>query len=545
MSTFTEYVEISQGLFDSPTIAKETLKQLKILPIHVTERPFAADPNLGLMLPGGFFDVSRGKQLIGIYYTPTMEFPPDIMGIYYVLETPPSSGIKLTWSPPAHTLLIHRYPAGKPPEKILFPGRPILRFTEADFTNASPGKHTLNFKAYSIPLTGKSIKRRPEWDFQKQIFVIKTTADHLTNTFIAECSEGKLVLHNDEVGVYPWMDWNTWMTPSTTAILGSSSAPPLVLPIAFTAEMYPAKPFYGKFGPIPFEDPWWKWVLGALAAIFAVLGGIFGKKSYDGGANWACTQSQGVGGYKKQCTLEGPEEAVGNGVLSAGFSLAAYWLAKAALSDEKDPFRVGEENTNPSPNEATTKETLSVQIDYKEFPNIAGPLDIGVSWQFDRYVDSGKVYSYKKDWVIHEDAVNTKSATSQRSYHLNETVSLSASFYSGKTQLKGTDAFVLGFLYGPKGKFEPIYYTDETKPGEYEASITFTSNDDVGHWDAYIIAQSVDQSLQHEDPEEAAKSPSGGGILNQILKIKDGRKCIIEVVKSASFEIKPAPIEIK
>lgn len=538
MSTFLEFVKQSYGMVERQTIPEAFLKQLNIKPIHVYERPFAVDPVTGLVQPGGFFDVSRGEQLIGIYYTPTVIPPSDIQGYYYVVEAPPSSGIKLTWSPPAHNLMIHHYPAGKPPVQHLFPGRPVLRFLGADFSQSTPGKHSLRFLAYEVPLSGIGPKRRPEWDFEKQIFVIKTTADHLTNSFVAECPEGKLVLHLDEVGVYPWTDWKMWMTQPTTARFGIGK-PPLVFPIAFTAEIHPSKPFYGKMGPIPFEDPWWKWLLGALAAICAALGAIFGKDAYDGGAHWKCNQSQGVGSYKTTCSLAGPSSAVESGAIAGLFGGAAYYLAKAALSDEKDPFRIGEENTEPSRNEATIKETLKVQIDYKGFPNIAGPSDLEVSWQFERLVDSGKVYPFKKDWSIHTDFFKTKSTVAKKSYHLNEPVSLTVSFHSGQTQLKGSGAFVLAFLFGPKGQFKPIFLTDEANPGKYEVVTTFTSSDDAGHWDVYIIAQSVDPARESEAPEKAAQYTSGGAILNQVLRIKAMRKCTIELVKHASFEIKP------
>lgn len=540
MSTFLEFVKQSYGIDERETLPEALLKQLNIKPIRVYERPFAVDPITGLMQPGGFFDVSRGEQLIGIYFTPTLNPPSNIHGYCYVVEAPPSSGIELKqpMRARAHYLWVHRYPPGQPPVQYLFPGRPVLRFLSADFSRSTPGKHSLRFLGYEFPSSGIYSQRRPEWDFEKQIFVIKTTADYLTNSFVAECPEGKLILHLEKVGVYPWTDWKTWMTPPTTAYFGAGKSP-LVFPIALTAEIHPAKPFYGKLGPIPFEDPWWKWLLAGLAAICAAMGSVFGKKAYDGGANWKCTQSQGVGSYQKECILEGPEEAVGWGVGAGLFGAAAATLIKLAASDEKDPFRIGEETTEPSRNEATIKETVKLQIDYhKGFPNIAGPCDLGVSWQFERLVDSGKTYTFKKDWSIHGLSCDAKSATSKKSYHLYEPVSVTASFQLGRTQLTGTDAYVLAFLFGPKGQFKPIFLMDVANPGKYEAVTTFTSSDDLGHWDVYLIAQSVDPAMESESPEEAAKYTSGGAILNQVLKLAAKRMCTIELVKNTSFEIR-------
>ena len=77
MSTFVEFVKQSYGIVEQQSIPKELFKQLNIKPIEVFERPFAVVPVTGLMQHGGFFDVSRGEQLIGIYVAPN----------YYVLTS--------------------------------------------------------------------------------------------------------------------------------------------------------------------------------------------------------------------------------------------------------------------------------------------------------------------------------------------------------------------------------------------------------------------------------------------------------------------------
>lgn len=533
MDEFFKFVQESYGIEKSLKIKNK----IAVRPIEIFERPFAVDMSTGLMSMDGIFDVSKGEQLIGIYYTPTIPMPSDIQGYYYVISAPSGSGIKITWSPPAHNIMIRHYPLGKPPVQNLYQGRPLLRYINADFSNAKPGKYPLRFEAYEVPLSGVGPIRRPEWDLEKYIFVTKTTADHFTNNYVAECPEGNLVTHFTKVGVYPWMDWKKWIMPPTTA-KAPSVFPPLIIPIDFSMEMHPTEPFFGKLGPLPYSDPLWK-VLGAIAAILlaiasAILGGLAGSK--DG--KWVCEQRQGIPG-NTICGLEGLSNEQKYLIAASSIcGIIAGILGKLALSDGEDPFLAGEKNTDPALNEATTKETVDVQIDYLGFPNIAGPADLNVNWQFNRHTDSGNIYSHSDTWKIRANPVNEKTKTSKKEYYLNEDVTITSSFDHDGKLLVGSDAYVTGFLLGPNDQFKPINLNDTLNPGKYEYTNKFTSSKDIGKWEIIIIAQSVNKAREFDTPEESAKS-IGGSVLNQILTKIPKRECVLKFVKSATFEIIP------
>jgi hypothetical protein len=545
MITFDANNISQHGYLREESLDTALLKQFKVLPIRVFERPFAVDPYTKLMQLGGLFIASPSKQLIGIYYTPViapLEPPAMFEGFYFAVKPDPTSGIVITSNPPGHRLgpwLYYAYPENTPLRE-----RATLMFLEADFTNAKPGKHMLRFEGYAI-LMGFLV-RRPEYDFEKPIFVIKTTADHHSNNYIAECPAGSLVLHEDRRGVYSWMEWKDWLKPRLTLPMTAAfnrGVPPLIVPIEFTLEMYPGKPFYGKLGPIPFEDVvWWKILAAILAAICAILSAIFGTKVALSTSKWQCEEEEGADGYKKSCAFLGTTEEKWYAGLGLFFSACTAGLIKAALADEKDPFRLGEENTTPSPNEATIKEIVHTRIEYKSYPNVAGPVDMKVAWQFERWVDSGKSYTFTHQWDIHVDPISTKVTLPKSKYHLGETVNLSVSLTSGATKVQGTDAYVLAWLFGPKGQFKAIPMTDSSdSPGTYESAITLTSGDDIGDWNVYIIAQSVDQASDYLPAEVAAKFV-GGTIMNQILLLDSKQPCA-ELVKGASFNIGSPVIE--
>ncbi|MGB8159111.1 MAG: hypothetical protein WCE93_03085 [Nitrososphaeraceae archaeon] len=77
---------------------------------------------------------------------------------------------------------------------------------------------------------------------------------------------------------------------------------------------------------------------------------------------------------------------------AAGTSGAAY--TAGALSDERDPFRRGQDNTVPSGGELTTEEVVNVYISYPEPITLGRTFGTKVKWDYKRITDRGSSYDY-------------------------------------------------------------------------------------------------------------------------------------------------------
>ncbi len=73
-----------------------------------------------------------------------------------------------------------------------------------------------------------------------------------------------------------------------------------------------------------------------------------------------------------------------NVVAATAAAVFAAAVIAAALSDEIDPHRRGEEATPVSPGERTFSETVSTRLDYPVIPFPGRPFSVGVKWQYTR-----------------------------------------------------------------------------------------------------------------------------------------------------------------
>jgi hypothetical protein len=78
---------------------------------------------------------------------------------------------------------------------------------------------------------------------------------------------------------------------------------------------------------------------------------------------------------------------VDNPVVDAAAAVFAAAALAAALSDEIDPTRRGQEATVPDADETTVREVVSVSLDYPQIPLPGTPYSVKVDWSYDRLTD--------------------------------------------------------------------------------------------------------------------------------------------------------------
>jgi hypothetical protein len=216
----------------------------------------------------------------------------------------------------------------------LNPGASRTLYFKVDMRQAAPRKHEVEFVLRNI--TGMADPAHPARRVRKQIFVSRTTVDASTGEIVAEVQEGTLRFKLKEFaldtengrkqrhrcqrrerpdgssGRGKEAKKNDELRTLLTAILegkrvdpctlrdllectcachgdgdGSGTRDPghysdgtwcldpfFVFPTKFSYTVTPRAPFEGQYGPIPYDDPWWKVLLLVLAAILLLAGAI-------------------------------------------------------------------------------------------------------------------------------------------------------------------------------------------------------------------------------------------------------------------------------
>lgn len=230
------------------------------LPFSIYERPFAVEPMTKIMIPDGIFDTSLGEQLVGVYYT-AESFDPLAWGISYALsgiefkfEVSPTSGIFISYAEDGSWIQSHYFPM-----KEFRPGRQVLLFFKADFSQALPGKHRIRFRA------SVDYHEMPDWDIYCEVFVTKTTVNRKNRTIDVTCPEGTISLHFDSMYVFPYShvghDRAKWRELCVKRVYDPIEQrftdrrvvvhQPLLLPKELTATCIFSKPFHGAHGELP------------------------------------------------------------------------------------------------------------------------------------------------------------------------------------------------------------------------------------------------------------------------------------------------------
>jgi hypothetical protein len=272
--------------------------------------------------------------------------------------------------------------------------------------------------------------------------------------------------------------------------------PPLMLPRAVELEMVPDQPFAGKFSTLPFEDVWWKILGFILTALFAGGAGYGGYVAARGGepepkewddSYFDCYPPAVPGGptwcgpvvfeAEKGYSLTHRKVAGSLGALSGAAASCAFGLG---LADRIDPFRAGENSTEPAADEKTVREVVRAEFKYVGNPLPGDPHTIQTDWQFARHTDRGKQYTHSETWQIENNYVNHEVTTDKSEYKIGEerddAVTITAIFTDGDgRRLKGRDLYVIALVIGPMQRFAWVIMIDNEADGQYRATFEVTN----------------------------------------------------------------------
>ena len=356
---------------------------MSITTLNIPNRPFATENLSGLMLPDGIFVTTLGQQGINAHLRNLGAAAGDPARIY--LESVDDPGIVVT----SATYSV----------SSLGPGASELLTWQADFTGATPGKHLVSFM-----ITTSTESRR----IFARIFVTRVEFDSTTKTFTATVPEGRMAVQFiDLVGstIPCQCDSKTPPTgcdPSDDVIQRVASAFALsapgqdfklcvggFLPHELVIGLEPQPPYAGQYGDLPFSDPWWKIVLCIIAALLAIAAAV--AQALSGGDSLTVTggtSGGGTDGNQNCCGFQ--VSGGGNSKVAAGLLAAAAACATAAgCSDIRDPFRRGQDHTNPSPGALTTAESLNLKLSYLEAVEFGKAFAIGAKWTYTRSTTAG------------------------------------------------------------------------------------------------------------------------------------------------------------
>lgn len=487
-----------------------------MISVAIPNRPFSSDAITGLMLPDGIFEAALGKQRLNAHF---VNQAATMNGRVY-LESVSHPGIVVT---PAthHTTLVAS-------------GARVLTW-DVDVSAAPPGKHLVSFVVESGPDRVRIIKK---------IFVTRVSFNPATSTFHAECPEGSL-----QIGL------RDLLRPPKRCCGGRKAPPdgrqPNILDALreFTLDprfrlcptgylikeadltITPTPPYAGQFGDLPYQDPWWKVLLCIVALILLIAAAIAEAESGSG----EISTTGGPGGAESPtgdcCGLE--PSGGGTSYVAAGLVAAAAAVATAAaLSDARDPFRRGQDNTVPPAGALTLKEEVHYLVEHVEPVALGRPFRVNVKWEYTRHTTAGALtfsVSETQQNVHVLESYQIKAPDVVRVYR-REPFRIEAQFIGREGhQFRGSELLVQCFLVSPDGDLVQLTLQDDglqpdEKPndGIYSAIHFFTGKDTAdkdprGLWHYFVIAQDVNNAQPDLTPEQAAQIIGGMVLTHQLV----------------------------
>lgn len=206
------------------------------------------------------------------------------------------------------------------------PGSARTVYFKVDVSSATPRKHDVEFVLHNV--SGMVDANHPARRVRRQIFVSRTVIDMITGDLVAEVQEGTLRFKLREIAIDrrngrkarkrcrppKRRDGESQVRDRLRDVLqglldgkpidpciiqqilacycshGPGSGHPhdpsrptdgrfcydpfFAFPTKFSYTITPRVPFAGQYGPIPFEDPWWKILLLIIAAILLLAGAL-------------------------------------------------------------------------------------------------------------------------------------------------------------------------------------------------------------------------------------------------------------------------------
>ena len=491
--------------------------------VTVPNRPFSTELITGLMLPDGIFESSLGRQRINAHFRNVGGAPEANVSVY--IEGISHPGIAVT--PQTHVIA------------SLNPNAARVLAWEADFSAAPPGIHFVSFIEESATGRNRTIKK---------IFVTRTQFDATTKTATMETPQGVMsVRFNNMIGPKdiccpPSREENNNdgdIIKNLARFKGLDPAFALCLstylPTDMDVTVTLTPPYGGQYGELPFEDPWWKIALCILALLLLIAAAIAEATSGSGSVGVTTGGSTPPGCPTSTCGVGA--SGGGTSYLAAGLVAAAAAAATAAgLSDIRDPFRRGQDNTAPGAGELTVSEQLSALLIYADPVALGRPFKVNTSWKYTRNTTANN-YNFQVDETnanVHVLSRYVIDAPEVVHFYKNELLIICAEFFGpDDIQYRGSDLFVQCFLIGPHGESyrmtlqdDGIYPDKEANDGVYCAVFDFAQvrdpngkvGDPRGTWLYFVIAQDMNTAQPDMKPEEAAQI-IGGMVLTHQLTI--------------------------
>ena len=297
--------------------------------IAIPYRPFAVRTSDLFQMPDGIFETALGRYYMGVRVTNTWGealTATDVLAItMHGRADLAAGGISVidAWTQQELAMFgQHQFGTGiviGPLE----PGASRTVYFKLDVAAASPRKHMVEFACLNMAGTPDPLnaKRR----VSKAIFVSRSYIDSTTKEIVSEVRQGTLRMKLkqvafDQEGAYRGRKRKPKATPPDDApsldelrgildaLLGGKRVDPcriqriltcycqckddggtrdpngppsdgrftydpfLVLPTKFSFSVTPRVPYAGQYGPIPFDDPWWKCLLLIIAIVLLIAG---------------------------------------------------------------------------------------------------------------------------------------------------------------------------------------------------------------------------------------------------------------------------------
>jgi hypothetical protein len=468
--------------------------------VDIQRRPYSVEPITNFMLPDGIFDNAIYEQVTNISGTALNN-----VDIYF--ESVSDPGIVVlpkTW----------RF--------VVIPaGATVTVWWDSNFQLASPGKPIISVICKAQGLTLRRLLRK--------IFVSQTRYDSNTKEFTCTVPEGNMRL--------------TFQKVITTKDQGKDcdcndrdDGSVLFLPTKLSAGVGPNPPYTGQLGDLPFEDPWWKILALIVAAIAAIVGAIAaaaGSGAFQVGAKGTFEETD----PSIKCCKPDPKGVAKDTKLKGVAGVASVVTTGAlavALSDAKDPWRRGQENTPVDPDEVTLSETLEAEIEYIDPPNPGSIYSVGVKWLYTRITDR-RTLTYtvseinKSEHLLHklDVSVPTKIVNFKPSFDIQ------VRFEKKPGELyAGPDLYVFAIVTSPQrnGFLVPLYddginidrkANDGVYSGQFDLVSVISTLEEIepdpsGYWRVYVFAQDVNGANSTMLPEVAATYIGGMGIASAI-----------------------------
>lgn len=504
----------------------------------IPNRPFATELITDLMTPDGIFEATLGQQNINAHIRNDSV---TINNVQVYIESVSDPGIVVT--PATYNLT------------SAATGVSHLFSWNADFSEASPGKHLVSFIVDTAAGTQRILK---------YIFVTKMSFDSATRSYSVTTPQGVMnVAFNEMIGpadpncckpkpnlrhgAISHVD-GTYVTPNLLSYLNHGSdvssspnftlcAPQLLLG-KLKAQVQPTPPYAGQYGDLPFQDPWWKVALCLVA--FALLVAAAVAEAVSGGADLTAglgntTDDNPSGG--NCCGIKaggGGHSKVAAGLVAAAATVAGI----AGASDIRDPFRKGQDHTAPATvGELTIGENLELSLSYPEAVVPGKPFKVTADWKYQRLTNAS-IYTFSATETnanIHTLSKYVINAPNVVRTYKHEPFIVNAQFYDANNNLFiGNQLFVRCFLIGPSGQWASFVLQDNgieadsvANDGTYTGSIAFPMEGIGlnGIWKYYVIAQDINHATPDMKPEQAAQIIGGMLLTNQLSISFKGGTC--------------------